>query len=593
MYRQGLGDCFLLATRAKDPPQEVRYLLIDCGVHMRQTDGTERLLQVMNHLAASTGNHLDVVVATHEHADHLSGFAQKGSPFLRDSLTLDSLWVGWTEKVGDQQADKLREKHGTAREVIEKAVEQARDRAGVGLANEAELLHGLTDFERPAEGSFDRDQVEKAILAFAKDSPDGEAALAMFDKRLTPAAAGLGAAATSKPKKASSNELALALLAMKAQASQAGHPGGPTVEPVVYCDPQKTKPLGLPGVPELRAYVLGPPRDDALLKKDLPTKIRGSGDGHHGEFKEVYLSGSSQSLALRLSPVLEVEHDGHTIPPDLRFPFVTKHRRRYELTKQGWRWQEYPEHGDQSIPTSTKEFFQKHYSGNDRRPKDDHPPADWRRIDGDWLGAAEQLALNLDSDTNNTSLALAFEWGPPGKGLVLLFPGDAQVGNWLSWRDQTYPAGNKRTSADELVSRTVLYKVGHHGSHNATVKCDPRDTSTHEIGAPFGLELMDDIIALIPVDRAAADKKMPNPWKMPHLPLYRRLREKARRRVLRADQSLAPLEATDDPDLVPQATDWKAVPGLRGVRWRASAEQFDMGTPGPLYYDILFPLPEP
>ena len=59
-----------------------------------------------------------------------------------------------------------------------------------------------------------------------------------------------------------------------------------------------------------------------------------------------------------------------------------------------------------------------------------------RRIDGEWLGAAESLALKIDGDVNNTSLALAFEITG---GHVLLFPADAQVGNWLSWHDQKYP----------------------------------------------------------------------------------------------------------------------------------------------------------
>jgi hypothetical protein len=50
------------------------------------------------------------------------------------------------------------------------------------------------------------------------------------------------------------------------------------------------------------------------------------------------------------------------------------------------------------------------------------------------LGLAGRLALQLDSDTNNTSLVLAFELGKSGR--VLLFPGDAQVGNWLSWHKE-------------------------------------------------------------------------------------------------------------------------------------------------------------
>jgi hypothetical protein len=44
----------------------------------------------------------------------------------------------------------------------------------------------------------------------------------------------------------------------------------------------------------------------------------------------------------------------------------------------------------------------------------------------------------------------------------LLFPGDAQWGTWEAIM------GNAETSA--LVSGTAMYKVGHHGSHNATPK---------------------------------------------------------------------------------------------------------------------------
>src|SRR5205085_6914038 len=75
------------------------------------------------------------------------------------------------------------------------------------------------------------------------------------------------------------------------------------------------------------------------------------------------------------------------------------------------------------------EFFRDHYLGG--RSKAAATGMSWRRIDDNWLGAANNLALQLDADTNNTSLALAIELSPGGK--VLLFPGDAQVGSWLSW----------------------------------------------------------------------------------------------------------------------------------------------------------------
>jgi hypothetical protein len=64
----------------------------------------------------------------------------------------------------------------------------------------------------------------------------------------------------------------------------------------------------------------------------------------------------------------------------------------------------------------------------------------------------------LDSFLNNTSLILLFEVN----GKKLLFPGDAQLENW-SW-------ALSQPGVKELLSGVDLYKVGHHGSRNATPK---------------------------------------------------------------------------------------------------------------------------
>jgi hypothetical protein len=164
-------------------------------------------------------------------------------------------------------------------------------------------------------------------------------------------------------------------------------------------------------------------------------------------------------------------------------------------------------------------------------------PDAWRRIEDDWLGGAGRLALQLDSDTNNTSLALAFELVESGR--VLLFPGDAQVGNWLSWDPLTWTltsGGESRTvSSHDLLASTVLYKVGHHGSHNAT----PREK---------GLELMThrELVAMIPVNRQTARKMG---WNMPFPTLFRRLDAKTRGRILDLELGVGrdkPPALTDD-----------------------------------------------
>jgi hypothetical protein len=81
--------------------------------------------------------------------------------------------------------------------------------------------------------------------------------------------------------------------------------------------------------------------------------------------------------------------------------------------------------------------------------------------------SALDLALRLDRDTNNSSLALAIELE---NGEVLLIAADAQVGNWLSWQELAFDGSAGKLTGPDLLARTVLYKVGHHGSHNATLR---------------------------------------------------------------------------------------------------------------------------
>jgi hypothetical protein len=71
-----------------------------------------------------------------------------------------------------------------------------------------------------------------------------------------------------------------------------------------------------------------------------------------------------------------------------------------------------------------------------------------------------ELVRILDKVLNNTSLILLFEVGDK----VFLFPGDAQIENW------SYALGlaATRPKLKDLLSRVDLYKVGHHGSKNAT-----------------------------------------------------------------------------------------------------------------------------
>jgi hypothetical protein len=73
-----------------------------------------------------------------------------------------------------------------------------------------------------------------------------------------------------------------------------------------------------------------------------------------------------------------------------------------------------------------------------------------------------ELVRILDDVMNNTSLILLFEIGK----MKFLFPGDAQIENWSYALKAAPEAAANRT----LLAETDFYKVGHHGSLNATPK---------------------------------------------------------------------------------------------------------------------------
>jgi beta-lactamase superfamily II metal-dependent hydrolase len=256
-----------------------------------------------------------------------------------------------------------------------------------------------------------------------------------------------------------------------------------------YCYPGR-KPKKLDDVDGIRIFTLGPPESLKMIRMDEKSS-------------EMYLRGlwTDQDTAFRVEVVGRfgnLPHEENTARERCR-PFKPEYTRDDSAVKQ--------------------DYY-------------DDPKYDWRTIDNTWLEAAGELALKLESHRNNTSLVLAIEIVRSGK--VLLFPGDAQAGNWLSWGDVEWKFGNKKVTGADLLKRTVLYKTGHHGSHNATLRGK-------------GLELMTspDLVAMIPVDESFAKQQgrldsdgKPRGWKMPYEKLMSALEQKTRGRVLRADSNI-------------------------------------------------------
>jgi beta-lactamase superfamily II metal-dependent hydrolase len=154
--------------------------------------------------------------------------------------------------------------------------------------------------------------------------------------------------------------------------------------------------------------------------------------------------------------------------------------------------------------------------------------ADWRRIDFDWLYSAGSFALRLNSLTNNLSLAIAIEFEASGK--VMLFPGDAEFDSWASWhriawqekRPETPESRDEKEAkplTEDLLNRTVFYKVAHHLSHNGTAR-------------KLGLEMMHhpELTAMATLDYSV----IPPGWArtMPNRALIRELLARTKGRLL-------------------------------------------------------------
>lgn len=427
MYNQGLGDCFLLTFPKADG--KPFFVLVDCGVIMGTPKAADRMKAVIADLYDTTGGHIDLVVGTHEHWDHLSSFFDRQDQW--EKFTFGAVWLGWTEDLNDEAAQALIDDRKKKLAILARSAKQMKMRLGANtpVVSEAEDVLSF----------FGIDLEDAATLPDLK-------------------AAGFGAAAKGGGK----DKIGEAMQYLRDQ------------DGARYCKPGEV--LTLDDVPGVEVFVLGPPTDPVQMKRDLPRKSEeGTATYHLSDYNRMARLGDPED-----------ESD---------VPFDAKYRL-----------------GDEEAKADP--FFRELYYA---------PEEEWRSIDAAWAGDLPQMALKLDSDTNNTSLALAFRLAD---GRVLLFPGDAQIGNWESWHADsqgtvlnfkanglTVLEGRRPLTAEDLLKRVVVYKVGHHGSHNATHK-------------ELGLEKMaDDFVAFLPCEEYTAHIK--KHWtKMPFEPIRKRLREK-------------------------------------------------------------------
>lgn len=346
-YQVGFGDCFLLRFRY---PTRDRHVLIDFGTtELPDTAGEEPMLAIARDIAAKCNGVLEVVVATHRHADHISGFARNksgtGPGDVIRALKPKVVIQPWTEDP-DLQTDAT----GPA---TADDVQRARRFAGA-LENMQGIALQVHELARGPEMRRLSPAVKEQLAFIGQDN------------------------LTNRP--AVEN-----LMTMGARSKYVSFGASTALGRV------------LPGV---KAHVLGPPtlrQADAIRKQ----RARDPDEFWHLQLKRI---GDEQGLAA----------DRHVLFPDR--PYVSGGK----------------------LPFSSRWLAQR-----------------LRAARGEQL---LELVRILDDAMNNTSVILLFEAG----GKKLLFPGDAQIENW------SYALNQPKIG--KLLADVDLYKVGHHGSLNATPK---------------------------------------------------------------------------------------------------------------------------
>jgi beta-lactamase superfamily II metal-dependent hydrolase len=339
MYNVGFGDAFLVGLPTA---KGLRRMLFDCG---SIAAGPQSIDEVAKQIVADCANggqaaRIDVVIATHRHRDHVSGFALP----IWNNVEVGEVWMPWTEDPTNPEARRIRDAQ-----------------AGLCLALVGSLGQagaGLTALAQDAEGPA------------ARLDPLPELAL-----------------------NALSNEPAMNTL-------HSGFAGSANRRFLPEMDKDKKQLIRsfvtdtLPGV---TIHVLGPSRSESVIREMDPP------------------AGKSY---------LMLREEGARPAEAVERPFPEEYR---------WK-------GKGTPPSFAQDF----------RPED-------REQVGLGIDLSDlEAAVALDKAVNGTSLMLVLEM----RGKYLLFPGDAQWGTWNAaladpgWRD--------------LLRRTVFYKVGHHGSHNAT-----------------------------------------------------------------------------------------------------------------------------
>jgi beta-lactamase superfamily II metal-dependent hydrolase len=142
MYDIGFGDCFLLCIPTVDG---LRKVLVDCGsIAKREKSQTEIVKRLIEDVRDENGvPKIDVVIATHRHADHVAGFARHEW----SQVEVGEVWMPWTEHPTNPEAQRIREAQASLAAALAAALAvNAEDEDPGEAANDEDSPHDISHY---------------------------------------------------------------------------------------------------------------------------------------------------------------------------------------------------------------------------------------------------------------------------------------------------------------------------------------------------------------------------------------------------------------------------------------------------------------
>jgi hypothetical protein len=166
MYRVGFGDCFLITFPGPE------YVLVDFGVHSKgniRLNGGSLIDKAFENIRDVTGSKLAIVIATHAHQDHVSGFGEYAADLAK--FDIREVWLPWTEDLKNPLAQSLHAKRKALTQFLREQLSARPDAHAQAAVENAEA--------NPAAMSALRSGFGKAKVRYLKagDTLDGPAGI--------------------------------------------------------------------------------------------------------------------------------------------------------------------------------------------------------------------------------------------------------------------------------------------------------------------------------------------------------------------------------------------------------------------------------